>query len=112
MLGRGGAVPWVVSNRPPLTPLFIGEGARGADPSRWDLEGGRRPGRGGLPPKQGGRPPQGFPPNPRRMGPRWGARPALQGLAPSPLRPMWPSGRGGPSRWTPGTFPVVPVQYR
>ena len=42
---------------PPLTPLFIAEGARGAGPSRWDLEGGRRPGRGDLPPKQGGRPP-------------------------------------------------------
>ena len=25
---------------PPLAPLFIGEGERGADPSRWDLEGG------------------------------------------------------------------------
>ena len=64
MLGRGGAVPWDVSSSPPLTPLFIGEGARGADPSRWDLEGGRRPGRGGLPPKQGGAPPLGFPPQP------------------------------------------------
>ena len=23
-----------------------------------------------------------------------------------------PSGMGGPTRWTPGTLPVVPVQYR
>ena len=54
--GRGCALAWVFS--PPLTPLFIGEGARGAGPSRWDLEGGRRPGRGGLPPQaRGVRPP-------------------------------------------------------
>ena len=25
---------------------------------------------------------------------------------------MGPSGMGGPTRWTPGTLPVVPVQYR
>ena len=25
---------------------------------------------------------------------------------------MGPSGIGGPTRWTPGTLPVVPVQYR
>ena len=25
---------------------------------------------------------------------------------------MRPSGRGGPSRWTPETLPVAPVQYR
>ena len=25
---------------------------------------------------------------------------------------MEPSGIGGPTRWTPGTLPVVPVQYR
>ena len=25
---------------------------------------------------------------------------------------MGPSGTGGPTRWTPGTLPVVPVQYR
>ena len=35
--GEGGARACVCS--PPLTPLFIGEGARGAGPSRWDLEG-------------------------------------------------------------------------
>ena len=34
------------------------------------------------------------------------------GWFPSPLQPMGPSGMGGPTRWTPGTLPVVPVQYR
>ena len=29
-----------------------------------------------------------------------------------PLQPMWPPGAGGPTRWAPGTLPVVPVQYR
>ena len=77
MLGRGGAAPWVVCCSPPLTPLFIGEGARGAGPSRWDLE-GAAPREGGLAPQAKGAPPLGFPlPNPRRMGPRGGA--------PSPL---------------------------
>ena len=40
--------------------------------------------------------------------------PALLGfvLVPLPLQPMGPSGIGGPTRWTPGTLPVVPVQYR
>ena len=110
MLGRGEAAPWDVYSSPPLTPLFIGEGARGADPSRWDLEGGGGQG-GGLPPKQRGFAPLRVPPNPRCMGPR-GGRPALQGLVPCPTRPMWPTKRGGPSRWTPGTPPVAPVQYR
>ena len=30
----------------------------------------------------------------------------------TPLQPMWPPGAGGPTWWTPGTRPVVPVQYR
>ena len=66
---------------------------------------------GGLAPQAKGAPPLGFPPNPRRMGPR-GVFPAFQGLVPCPTRPMWPTKRGGPSRWTPGTPPVAPVQYR
>ena len=112
MLGRGGAAPWMWCCSPPSTPLFIGRRGKGADPSRWDLEGGAAREGGLAPQARGGAPLRVSPPNPRRMGPRWGARPALQGLAPSPLRPMWPSGRGGPSRWTPGTPPVAPVQYR
>ena len=38
--------------------------------------------------------------------------PAHFGLDPFPLQPMGPSEIGGPTRWTPGTLPVVPVQYR
>ena len=34
------------------------------------------------------------------------------GWFPSPLQPIGPSGMGGTTRWTPGTLPVVPVQYR
>ena len=73
--------------------------------------GGRRP-RGGVPPKPGGAPPHPRVPNPRRM--RWamGGAPAHQGLVPFPLQPMGPSKVGGPTRWTPGTLPVVPIQYR
>ena len=41
-----------------------------------------------------------------------GGAPAHQGLVPFPLQSMGPSGIGGPTRWTPGTLPVVPVQYR
>ena len=95
---------------PPLTPLFIGEGARGAGPSRWDLEEGRRPGRGNLPAKQRGAPPLGFPLNPRRMGPRGGAQPSRSWLLPHAAH-VAPR-EGWPSRWTLGTLPVAPVQYR
>ena len=64
-----------------------------------------------MPPKQGGAP--------FRVSPTLGAwdlggsgAPAHFGLDPFPLQPMGPSGIGGPTRWTPGTLPVVPVQYR
>ena len=56
-------------------------------------------------------PPLGFP----TLG-AWGAQGGVHqptmGWFPSPLQPMGPSGMGGPTRWTPGTLPVVPVQYR
>ena len=80
-------------------------------PRRWELLGGRRP-RGGVPPKPGGAPPHPRGPNPRRMGWAKGAHQPTMGWFPSPLQPMGPSGMGGPTRWTPGTHPVVPVQYR
>ena len=66
---------------------------------------------GALPPKASGGAPSPRVPNPRRRGAKEGA-PAHQGLVPLPLQPMGPSGIGGPTRWTPGTLPVVPVQYR
>ena len=55
-------------------------------------------------------PPLGFP-TLGAWGPKGGA-PAHYGLVPSPLQPMGPFGIGGPTRWTTGTLPVVPVQYR
>ena len=88
---------------PSLPPLYIG------------VLGVRRPPRdpisrgGDLPPKSGGAPPPpGFPTLGAGGGP-WGGTPAHQGLVPFPLQPMGPSGIGGPTRWTPGTLPVVPV---
>ena len=47
-----------------------------------------------------------------RLGPWWGGVPAHLGLVPSHTWPMQPSGAGGPTWWTPGTLPVVPVHYR
>ena len=69
---------------------------------------------GNLPPKLGGSTPS---PNPRRLGPLCvcvggGGAPAQPGLVPSHTWPMQPSGDGGPTWWTPGTLPVVPVRYR
>ena len=83
----------------------------GAGPRRWDLQGGGSGQGGGLPPKENGGAPTPRVSNPRRRGAKGGA-PAHQGLVPLPLQPMGPSGIGGPTRWTPGTLPVVPVQYR
>ena len=49
----------------------------------------------------------------RRLGPLWGGgAPAHLGMVPSHTWPMLPSGAGGPTWWTPGTLPVVPVRYR
>ena len=48
----------------------------------------------------------------RRLGPLWGGAPAHLGLVPSHTWPMQPSGACGPTWWTPGTLPVVPIRYR
>ena len=64
MLWRGGVAPWLGVFSHPLTPLFIGEGARGAGPSRWDLEGGAAAREGRLAPQARGAPPLGFPSQP------------------------------------------------
>ena len=102
--------PGAVVLLPSLPPLYIGP-LGGADPRRSNLQGGRRP-RGTCPPSQVGRPPPlGFPTLGAGGGP-WGGAPAHQGLVPLPLQPMGPAGTGVPTRWTPGTLPVVPVQYR
>ena len=42
----------------------------------------------------------------------WEAHHPTQGLVPSHSWPMQASGAGGPTWWTPGTLPVVPVRYR
>ena len=83
-----------------------------AGPRRSNLLGGRRPRGVECPQGKWCAPPTlGFPTLGAGGGP-WEARPAHKGLDPSPTQPMWPPGRGGPTRWTPGTLPVVPVQYR
>ena len=51
-------------------------------------------------------------PMPKVGNPRGGGAPAHKGLVPFNFQPTGPSGTGGPTRWTPGTLPVVPVQYR
>src|SRR3954463_4368743 len=78
-----------------------------------DLEGGAAAkGEGACPPSKGGAPPFRVPQTLGHMGP-WGeAHQPTLGWFPSPLQPMSPSGRGGPSRWTPEAPPVAPVQYR
>ena len=46
------------------------------------------------------------------LGPCGGGTPAHLGLVPSHTWPMQPSGACGPTWWTLGTLPVVPVCYR
>ena len=99
---------WV---RSPPSPLYIGA-LGGCRPPRDPISRGASAKGGDLPPKSGGAPPTPRVSNPRRRGRPMGGAPAHQGLVPLPLQPMGPSGIGGPTRWTPGTLPVVPVQYR
>ena len=100
---------WVHS--PPSPPLYIG--CLGGAPALGDLISKGGGGQGvASPPSQVGGAPTPRVSNPRRRGWAKGGAPAHQGLVPLPLQPMGPSGIGGPTRWTPGTLPVVPVQYR
>ena len=96
---------------PSLPPLYRppGRGAPARNPSAWGAAA-----RGETcPPRKVGRPP----PHPRVStlgaggGPR-GAHQPTMGWFLSPLQPLGPSGMGGPTRWTPGTLLVVPVQCR
>ena len=110
MLRREREAPRARCGCPP-SPLYIGPLGGCAGPRRWDLLGGGGQGVA-CPPSQVEAPsPLGFP-NPRRRGGQGGAQQTTRGWFPSPLQPMGPSGMGGPIRWTPGTHPVVPVQYR
>ena len=95
--------------------VYIGEREGGAPPSRVSTprgaaapipsKGGGQGGRGGnLPPKLGGSTPS---PNPRRLGPWWGAHQPTWGWSPPTLGPCSPpgpvaplGGPTGPSRWS------------
>ena len=107
--GEGGARGLGAAALPPPS-LYR---APGGAPALGDpiSKGGRRP-RGWLAPQAKWGAPTPRVSNPRRRGRPKGGAPAHQGLVPLPLQPMGPSGIGGPTRWTPETLPVVPVQYR
>ena len=115
--GSRGSTRWVhLSRRAPWAevgrePALSGLGVGGAGPRDGSPKGGGGQG-GGVPPKaSGGATTLGFP-TLGAGGAKGGGAPAHQGLVPSPLQPMGPSGIGGPTQWTPGTLLVVPVQYR
>ena len=95
---------------PSLAPLYIGP-LGGAGPGDGISQGGGGQG-GGVPPKASGGAPTLLFPTLGAGGPKGGAHQPTMGWFPSPLQPMGPSGMGGPTRRTPGTLPVVPVQYR
>ena len=102
--GEGGCAPFRVSTpkrrRPALDPIKGGgQGEeRGGRPTRWAL--------GPSVPRVSP-----FPPS-CALGLLWGGAPAHLGLVPSHTWSTQPSGAGGPTWWTPGTLPVVPVHYR
>ena len=105
--GEGGARGWV--RLPSLPPSYR---VPGGAPALGDPISKGGDGLGGdLPPKSSGAPPTPRVSNPRRRGGPRGAHQPTRGWFPPP-QPMGPSGIGGPTRWTPGTLPVVPVQYR
>ena len=105
--------PGAVVLLPSLPPLYIGPpGGAPALGDQISKGGAGQGGRGWLPPQGKWGAPHPRVSNPRRRGRPKGGAPAHQGLVLLPLQPMGPSGIGGPTRWTPGTLPVVPVQYR
>ena len=111
---RGREAPRLGCGCPPPCPPLYRPPRRGRRP--WEIKlprGGG--GQGGWSAPQGK---WGAPPPPPRVstlgaggGPSGVHQPTM-GSFPSPLQPLGPSGMGGPTRWTPGTLPVVPVQYR
>ena len=109
--GREREAPGAVVRLPSLPSTIYRGPWGGAGPRRSDLQGGAAAKGVPCPPSQvEAPPPLGFP-TLGTGGPR-GGTPAHQVLVPLPLHPMGPSRMGGPTRWTPGTLPVVPVQYR
>ena len=114
--GREREAPGLRYGCPPFPPLYIGPRERGrAQPCPF-LQGRVRPRGGGVHPPQG----TSEVPSPFRTLPfliSW--RMGLLGLVPlahigqgAPPTAHVAPGAGGPTRWTPGTLPVVPVQYR
>ena len=109
----------------PKPPLFIGGGEGAAPPLGFPPQGWRQPQIPSrwLPEGERGEARLGWalgpicprvcplPHFPCALGPVGGA-PAHLGLVPSHTWPMLPSKVGGPTWWTPGTLPVVPVRYR
>ena len=106
--GEGCARTWVrLPSHPPH--IYRGKGEGGRPPQIQSEEGAAAKGVA-LPPKAG-HPPLGFPQTLGAWALGGGAQPT-KGLVPLHIQPIGPSGAGGPSRWTPGTPPVVPVQYQ
>ena len=120
--GRGGGGGRAARGRgklmclqPPMPQLYIGEREGSTPPLGFPPQGVRQPqshlrvaakgGEGGnLPPKLGGSTPS---PNPRRLGPLWGAHQPTWGWFPPNYSPLGPSGQvdppGGPPeplRWS------------
>ena len=96
---------------PPSPSLYIGpQGGR----RPWEIQSpkGAAAKGGGVPPKASGAPPHPRVPTLGAGGGPRGAHQPTKGWFPFLLQPMGPSGMGGPTRRTPGTHPVVPVQYR
>ena len=95
---------------PALPPALLYIGPQGGRrPWEINLPRGAAAKGGGVPPTASGAPPHlGFPTLGAGGRPMGGA-PAHYGLVPLPLQPMGPFGTGGPTGWTPGTLPVVPV---
>ena len=111
VLQREREAPGAGVAQPSLPPLYIGSLGGRRPPRDWISRGAAAKGVA-CPPSQVGRtPPLGFPTLGVGGGPR-GAQQTTRGWFPSPLQPMGPSGIGGPTWWTPGTLPVVPVHYR
>ena len=109
---EGGAKSMGVASLPPPSLYRAPRGAPTLGDGISKGGGGQVGGKGCLAPQgKGEAPPLGFP-TLGAGGEAHGGAPAHYGLVPFPLQPMGPSGIGGPTRWTPGTLPVVPVQYR
>ena len=107
--GKGCAKTWVrLPSHPPH--IYRGKGEGGRPPQIQSEEGAAARGVA-LPPKARDAPPFRVPQTLGAWALGGGTQPT-KGLVTTQLQPIRSFGAGGPSRWTPGTPPVVPVQYR